>query len=86
MCGLEEPQPVSTAAILSHWEARRVLSVLPPRPRRDISAGECPLWSSPTGTDLACVQSVGANTVMLEKKDNKIQRFNNVTLTMSNIG
>ena len=43
-------------------------SVLPPRSRRDISAGECPLWSSPTGIDLACVQSVGANAVMLLRR------------------
>lgn len=68
MCGLEKPQPVSTAAALSHWEARRVSSVLPPRPRRDISAGECPLQSSPTGTDLARFQSVGAKVVMLLRR------------------
>ena len=43
-------------------------SVLPSRPRRDISAGECPLWSSPTGIDLSCVQSVGANAVMLLRR------------------
>lgn len=43
-------------------------SALPPRSRRDISAGECPFWSSPTGTDLACVQSVGANVILLLRR------------------